>query len=176
MTGAGASTVRAFLYILIKEAASLSPGRKADPVRVLLASLFVQLTLKPQVISQTGFQLSYLAMMGLAVVFPALKAWYPPPECESDRRDPMRGLWNAAALSISSQLFTAPLVWLRFRSFPRYFLITNTVALPMCSAAMAVSVITVGLSAAGACPQLLVKLDDRLILLLVRTLETISAM
>ena len=176
MTGEGPSTVRAFLYILIKEAASLSPGRKADPVRVLLASLGIQLTLNPMVISQTGFQLSYLAMMGLATVFPAMKAWYPPPETDDDRRDPMRKLWNAASLSLSCQLFTAPLVWLRFRSFPRYFLITNIRALPMCSGVMVLSVGVVALSAAGLCPGALVKLDDALIRLLIKTLETISVM
>ena len=54
-----------------------------------------------------------------------------------------------AALSISCQVFTAPLAWLRFHSFPTYFLLTNLLALPLTGALMGTSLLTLGLEAIG---------------------------
>ena len=176
MTGAGPSIVRAWLYIFFSEAASLSPGRKKDPARILLSALTVQLTLKPPVIASVGFQLSYLAMLGIAVLYPRLRAWYPAPRTRLERADPMRRIWDAAALTLSCQVFTAPLAWIRFHTFPKYFLLTNLLSLPLSSAVMTVSVGTILLSACGFCPAWLVGLDDALISLLLFVLETVSTM
>ena len=172
MTGASPSIVRAFLFILLGETASLL-GREKDPARVLLAALTVQLALDPGVVSSTGFQLSYLAMTGIAFVYPALERLYPD---DWGRWDPFRKVWQAAVLSISCQVFTAPLVWLRFRTFPKYFLMTNLTALPLTSAVMVLSVVTTALSFTGNCPYFLVMLDDRAVQLLLRCLEVISSM
>lgn len=176
MTGAGPSTVRAFLYICISEWSALSAGRRKDPARILLIALTLQLALNPAVIAGVGFQLSYLAMLGIAVLLPRLQAWYPAPRSRLGRIDPMRRIWNAAALTLSCQAFTAPLAWLRFHTFPKYFLLTNLLALPLSSAVMAVSVATLTLSALGACPPVLVRINDALIQVLLNALEIISTM
>lgn len=176
MTGAGPSIVRAFLYICIRELSALAQGRKRDPVRILLAALTIQLAIQPRSIAQVGFQLSYLAMLGLTILLPRLQAWYPAPRTRLERASPMRWIWNAAALSISCQVFTAPLAWIRFHTFPKYFLLTNLLSLPLTGAVMMVSVLTVILSAAGLCPTVLIRLDDSLLGALMFVLETISAM
>ena len=176
MTGAGPSVVRAFLYICISEGAALCPGRKKEPARILLTALTVQLALRPSVIGSVGFQLSYLAMLGITVLFPRLQAWYPEPRTRLDRADPMRKIWSAAALTISCQAFTAPLAWVRFHTFPKYFLLTNLLSLPLSGAVMTVSAATVALSAGGLCPAALVRLDDALIESLMFVLETVSSL
>lgn len=176
MTGAGPSIVRAFLYISIREISLLSPGRRHDPARVLLCALTIQLALRPGVISQVGFQLSYLAMLGITVLFPYLKSWYPASRSRWDRIDPMRRIWDAAALTLSCQAFTAPLAWIRFHSFPKYFLLTNLLALPLSSAVVSLSAATVALSALHLCPVLLIRLNDMLIQALLYALEIISSM
>ena len=176
MTGAGPSTVRAFLYICIHEFLSLSPGRRKDPARILLAALTIQLVFRPTVISGVGFQLSYLVMLGIATLMPRMQAWYPAPHTRLERADPMRRIWNAAALTISCQAFTAPLVWLRFHTFPKHFLLTNLLALPMGSAVMLLSVSLLILRAAGILPELLVQADEGLIRSLLFVLETISSL
>ena len=83
-TGAGPSIVIAFLFILIREVCSLFPDRSITPARTLLAALTIQLALKPDVISSLGFQLSYLAMTGISVLYPRLSAWYPAPSSPSE--------------------------------------------------------------------------------------------
>ena len=130
MTGAPPSLVRAFLFILLGELSRLLPGRRRRPMNIFCAALLLQLTFSPAVVHSLGFQLSYLAMLGIHIVFPRLEAWYP----AGIRHDPFRRIWSAAALTLSCQLFTAPLVWLRFRTFPKYFLLTNLCALPLTEA------------------------------------------
>lgn len=171
MTGAGASIVRAFLFITINETLHLL-GRPRKAVRVLCLALMVQLVLDPGAIREVGFQLSYLAMAGIFLLFPLLEAWYPP----SVSWDPMRKIWSMAALSISCQLFTGPLAWLRFHSFPKYFLLTNLLAIPLTTALMAVAVTTVALGALGWSPALLITATDGLCRLLVWVLEIIASM
>lgn len=169
MTGAAPSIVRAFLFILINEVLKLT-GRPRKAVRVLCLALLVQLVLQPEVISTLGFQLSYLAMAGIFILYPVLEKWYP------ESGSPLRGLWKSAALAISCQVFTAPLVWLRFHTFPRYFLLTNLMALPLTTLLITSALVTITAAAAGWMPEVLVRLTDGLCSLMTWILGTISSL
>lgn len=171
MTGAGPSIVRAFIFIVITQACSLMPERRYSPLRTLLISLTLQLAFCPAVISELGFQLSYLAMTGIFVLYPRLESWYP-----EGRRDPLRKIWQSTALSVSCQVFTAPLVWLRFRTFPKYFIVTNLLALPLTTALMTASVVMLVLSALSLCPVFLVRVTEWLAEVLVSVMEVISSL
>lgn len=156
MTGASPSLVRAFLFVLFNELSRHCSGRRRRPAAVLCAALTVQLCFDPLTIKSAGFQLSYLAMAGVLTIFPRLDSWYPP------GRGPVRRIWSSMAVSISCQLTTAPLVWLLFRSFPRCFLLTNLLALPLVELLMLSSVVTLTLSAAGVEMQAAAFLTDKL--------------
>lgn len=171
MTGAGASIVRAFLFIVINETLRLL-GRPRKAVRVLCLALLVQLVIDPPAVREVGFQLSYLAMAGIFLLYPVLEAWYP----ASVSWDPLRKIWSMAALSISCQLFTGPLAWLRFHSFPNHFLLTNLLAIPLTTALMATAVTTVVLGLLGWSPALLITATDGLCRLLAWVLEIIASM
>lgn len=169
-TGASPSIVRAFLFICIGEFCNLT-GRSKKLSRVLCVALLIQLTANPAVIKSLGFQLSYLAMAGIALLYPTLEKLYP----EGSRFNPLRKIWQMAALSISCQVFTAPLVWQKFGTLPRHFLLTNLMAIPIVTILMGFAVATVLLSSLGLCPQLLITITDGLSRLLVWVLEIISA-
>lgn len=212
-TGASPSLVRAFLFILVNETARLT-HRSNNPLRVYCAALFIQTAINPQVISSTGFQLSYLAMAGIFLLYPALKKWYPQKEaagdmliengagltesdglegvmidkgcCRARRRRTSwmktivsaapRKIWDAAALTISCQVFTGPLAWWKFGTFPKYFLLTNLLSLPLTSAVMLLSVSTSVLFAIGICPDFLISLTDSSASLLLFIMKVISSM
>ena len=229
-TGASPSLVRAFLFILVNETARLT-HRSNNPLRVYCAALFIQTAINPQVISSTGFQLSYLAMAGIFLLYPALKKWYPQEEAggdmliekdagltesdglegvmidkdagrtESDGLEGMmidkgccrarrcwtswmktivsaapRKIWDAAALTISCQIFTGPLAWWKFGTFPKYFLLTNLLSLPLTSAVMLLSVSTSVLFTIGICPDFLISLTDSSASLLLFIMKVISSM
>ena len=212
-TGASPSLVRAFLFILVNETARLT-HRSNNPLRVYCAALFIQTAINPQMISSTGFQLSYLAMAGIFLLYPALKKWYPQEEAAGDmliekgagltESDGLEGvmidkgccrarrcqtswmktivsaaprkIWDAAALTISCQVFTGPLAWWKFGTFPKYFLLTNLLSLPLTSAVMLLSVSTSVLFAIGICPDFLISLTDSCASLLLFIMKVISSM
>lgn len=229
-TGASPSLVRAFLFILVNETARLT-HRSNNPLRVYCAALFIQTAINPQVISSTGFQLSYLAMAGIFLLYPALKKWYPQKEAAGDmliengagltesdglegvmidkdagltESDGLEGvmidkgccrtrrcwtswmktivsaaprkIWDAAALTISCQVFTGPLARWKFGTFPKYFLLTNLLSLPLTSAVMLLSVSTSVLFAIGICPDFLISLTDSSASLLLFIMKVISSM
>lgn len=212
-TGASPSLVRAFLFILVNETARLT-HRSNNPLRVYCAALFIQTAINPQVISSIGFQLSYLAMAGIFLLYPALKKWYPQEEAAGDmliekgagltESDGLEGvmidkgccrarhcwtswmktivsaaprkIWDAAALTISCQVFTGPLAWWKFGTFPKYFLLTNLLSLPLTSAVMLLSVSTSVLFAIGICPDFLISLTDSSASLLLFIMKVISSM
>ena len=171
MTGASPSIVRAFLFIAMNETSRLL-HRPRSPLRVLSAALLVQLVLTPSAIRSVGFQLSYLAMAGIFLLYPVLESWYP----EGLRFDPLRKVWQAAALSLSCQLFTGPLVWYRFHSFPSYFLITNLLAMPLTTLLMGTAAGTLLLQALGCCPEILIQATDTLCNALSFVLRTIASL
>ena len=175
-TGASASTQRAFTFILLGETAR-NLGRERGPAAVLMASLTLQLAMHPGQLATPGFQLSYLAMTGITLLYPPLAGLYPAAAHPAAARfDPVRRIWEAAALTLACQVFTAPVAWLHFHTFPKYFLLTNLLALPLTGILMTVSVVTVLLSAAGCCPELLVRANDLLASTLLFCLETIAEM
>ena len=171
MTGAGPSIVRAFLFITLNETLRLL-NRPRKATRVFCVALLIQLVLNPSVISSLGFQLSYLAMAGIFLLYPLLEKFYP----EGSSYNPLRWMWKAAAMSISCQVFTAPLVWYRFHTFPKWFLLTNLLAVPLTTLTVWSAVIVLAFAAAGLCPQLLVDITDGLCRLLSGALEIIASM
>ena len=171
MTGASPSIVRAFLFITLSELTMLL-GRKRDPLKVFAGALIIQLVINPTVITSVGFQLSYSAMLGIFILFPPMQRWYP----RSGRFDPIRKVWEAAALSIACQATTAPIAWFYFRTFPRYFLITNLLAIPLTTGVIFLAIGALALSAAGLCPPILLRAVDAAATALLRTLEIIAAM
>ncbi len=176
MTGATPSIIRAFLFITINETAKLL-GRKREPVRVLLAALTIQLAIRPDVITSVAFQLSYMAMAGIFLIYPTLERIYPASNGSGlSRFNPFRKIWNAAMLSVSCQIFTGPVAWHYFHTFPKYFILTNLIALPLTSAIMVLSVATIALSFFGICPEPLVILNDHAMQALVFCLKIISGL
>ena len=171
MTGASPSIFRAFLFILMRETARIL-CRPQSLGRTLCTALLLQLAITPQAISSAGFQLSYLALAGITLIYPELDKWYP----GYGKSDPLRYLWKTSALSISCQVFTAPLCYFLFGSFPVHFLLTNLIAIPLTTAFMAIGIGSLALSAAGLCPAFLYQACDALCSALVFSLEVISSL
>lgn len=169
-TGAGPSLARAFLFILIKEMASLT-GRHSSISSVLMTALILQLIITPESISQPGFQLSYGAMAGIAFIFPWLRDMW-----TQSSEGIMKKIWNSAAISISCQITTGPLAYIYFGTFPKHFLLTNLIALPLTCSIIPIALITLGLDLLGICPSFLVKSTEALVQMLITSLKTIATM
>ena len=135
-------------------------------------ALVLQLAFSPSAIRSVGFQLSYAAMLGIFLIHPWLSSFYP---SAGKRPDPVRKIWEAASLSLSCQVTTAPIVWICFRSFPVYFLITNLIAIPLTTLLVGTSVALLLLSFAGICPDAAVRLTEGLADALLGALRVIAS-
>ena len=170
--GAGPSILRAFLFILLGEAARIT-GRFRSIGTVLMTALMIHLTVDPKAIREIGFQLSYAAMAGIAFIFPWLKGFWPE---TSAKGNPAYWIWKTASMSISCQITTGPLAWFYFGTFPVHFLLTNLIALPLIGLIIPSALLTTGLDLCGICPEIVSRATEVLVTALSDALEIISSM
>lgn len=182
-TGAAPSITRALIFIIAGEIAQLT-GRYRSTRQILFISLIIQLTLNPLDITNIGFQLSYAAMFGIAYILPLLDRFWPKESETSGRLNGatsvtakgLRRIWTCAAMSISCQVTTAPLALYYFGTFPKYFLLTNLIALPLVGLIIPACLIVILLHTAGCCPQFMIQAAEHLIVWLIESLKIISTM
>lgn len=170
-TGAGDSIVRAFLFILLGEAAKLT-NRRHDTATLFFAAICIQLCIDPQSCMSIGFQLSYAAVAGIAFIFPWLRSFWP----ASGKKGPLRWIWESAALSISCQITTGPLAWHYFGTFPQHFLLTNLIAIPFAGLIIPAALLCMASHPCGLCPEILLRATEALVTALSEALNIISLM
>jgi competence protein ComEC len=94
-------------------------SRKTNGLNILLFSACLMLFYNPLLIYDIGFQLSYMAMIGILVLYKSIEsAFY-------IKNKWIRKVWQGSAVGLSAQLFTLPLTLYYFHQFPNYFLLTN---------------------------------------------------
>ncbi len=123
ITGLSPSVLRAVTLFSIMAIGS-SFNRRTNMVNLLAVSAFILLVFKPYLLMQVGFQLSYVAVLGIIFIYPQIrKLWLP-----SDRFRIF--FWDVISISIAAQIATFPLSILYFHRFPPYFLISNLLVIP----------------------------------------------
>lgn len=128
LSGFAPSAVRAVLMGLAGLVA-LSGDTKTQPASLLLAIAVVMLIVNPLWSEDLGFQLSFLATLGLIVSAPAIEArlsWLPGP------------MANLTAIPLAANIWVFPLSLAIFGVFPTYGLIVNVIT------TLLLSVVTVG--------------------------------
>jgi competence protein ComEC len=120
ITGATPSVLRATATFSLFCVADIF-GRNSDPVNSLAAAAFALLVWDPLMLGQLSFQLSFLAVLGIALFYrPILHLWTP-------RNLVLHYFWSLISVSIAAQLMTTPLALLSFKAFPVWFLPANLV-------------------------------------------------
>ncbi len=102
-------------------------GKYTNSINTLAASAFLTLLVNPFALADTGFQLSYLSVLGIIVIYPMLNQWL------TTRYFLLEKIWELACLSIAAQIAIAPLSILYFHQFPNYFVFTNLLIVPLLS-------------------------------------------
>lgn len=129
LTGFSPSVLRASLMMSFVMAAS-SFGRQQQVYNSIAASAFFLLWYNPKYIVDIGFQLSYLAVLGMVFLLPKLQAVIP-------LRNPyIKPILNYALMSIAAQAGAGPLAAYYFHQFPLYFLPANLLIVLPASAVM----------------------------------------
>ena len=124
VTGLGNSISRAVTMITVYELTGVMQSKK-DLLRALAVSAFITTLLNPSAPFQIGFQLSYSSVLATRFLFPRMK------NLMQTRSGLLEAIWNTLAMSVCCQAATAPLSLLYFGTLPRYFMITNLLAIPI---------------------------------------------
>ena len=124
ITGLSASVVRAAsMFSLLLIGSSLR--RPVNIYNIIAVSAFILLFINPHELTDVGFQLSYLAVISIVFIQPALyrsvviKSWF------ADK------IWALFTLSVAAQIGTFPLTIYYFNQFPVFFWISNLLMIPL---------------------------------------------
>jgi competence protein ComEC len=123
ITGFSPSVLRAstmFSFIIIGQ----SMKRKTNIYNSLAGSAFLLLGINPYILTQVGFQLSYIAVLGIVTLHRPIYILIIPGNWL------LRNIWQITVVSIAATLATFPLSLYYFHQFPNLFLVTNLVAIP----------------------------------------------
>ncbi len=99
--------------------------RHPNTLNVLAASAILLLIWQPILLADPGFQLSYLAVGGIVLLYEAIYNLYVPENLILDK------IWAIIAVSIAAQIATLPLCLYYFHQFPNYFMVTNIIVIPL---------------------------------------------
>lgn len=124
VTGFSAACVRAAILFTLLNYGKLNKENVSN-LNILAGAALLQLLIDPQNIFDIGFQLSYLAMLGLFIFTKPIYTLFYFPNKLAD------WTWKLWSASIAAQLFTVPLAIYYFGNFPTYFLFANIFAIPL---------------------------------------------
>ncbi len=140
VTGLSPSVLRAVtMFSFIALARPL--GWRTNIYNTLAGSAFLLLLFNPYLIMSVGFQLSYLAVLGIVYLQrPLYDLW----EIENRVGD---WIWQITCVSIAAQISTFALGMLYFHQFPVYFLVSNLFVIPLSTLVLVIGVLLLIISA-----------------------------
>ena len=123
ITGMSPSVIRATTMLTFFIVAKIM-NRQTNIYNVLAASAILLLVFDPFLIMKVGFQLSYLAVLGILFLQPKIEKLISPKSWI------LKKIWTISCVSIAAQITTFPLGLLYFHQFPNYFLLSNLIVIP----------------------------------------------
>lgn len=124
ITGLSPSVQRASLMITVFIFGNLL-NRDRDTYNTLAISALILLLINPQLIFNVGFQLSYVAVIGIVTFHqPIYKLIY-------FKNPIIDKIWSITVLSFAAQLATFPIATYYFHFFPPWFWLTNLFTFPL---------------------------------------------
>lgn len=118
LSGLSASVLRSTVMFTVLTISQLF-GKNHHSINSLFFTGFILLILNPLNLFDIGFQLSFLAMLGIFWFYQSIsKALY-------FKIKWMQKIWETTAVGLAAQSLTVPLTLYYFHQFPNYFIITN---------------------------------------------------
>ena len=135
LTGASPSVLRAatmFSFVTI----GFTINRPSSIYNTLAISAFLILLFKPYLIKSVGFQLSYLAVLGIVYFQPKLYRLIKVPTKLGDY------CWQLTSIAIAAQLGTMPVTLFFFHRFPVMFWLSGLIVIPAATLILSLGIFT----------------------------------
>ncbi|GHV35474.1 hypothetical protein FACS1894178_5110 [Bacteroidia bacterium] len=124
LTGLAPSVLRAAVMFSFTTIGQLL-NRSTNIINSLAVSALLLLVIDPMMLYDIGFQLSYLAVLGIVLLQNMFGRFWQP------KYKMLKYFWEMTTVSLAAQIITAPLCIHYFGIFPNYFLLSNYVAGPV---------------------------------------------
>ena len=125
LSGLSPSVIRAVTMFSAYVVASIFSEDRFSGFSALTLTAFIMLIYQPMYLFDIGFQLSFMAVLGIFIFYPLIDNLF------VVRNKIVAYLWNVISLSLAAQLATLPLILFYFGTFPVYFLLSNLVVAPI---------------------------------------------
>ncbi len=125
LSGMAPSTVRAGLMFSLFIISNIL-ARRTPKINLLACTAIITLAIRPMLLFDVGWQLSYSAVAGILMVRPVIMQYN-------------NKLWQAATVSTTATLATLPVTLAVFHRMQPYFLIANIVIVPMAGVILALA-------------------------------------
>jgi competence protein ComEC len=124
LCGFSVSVVRAVVILSFISLAQYL-NRSSNSINAISFSAFLLLLYNPYYLFDVGFQLSFVAVTSIVLIFPKIESIYKP------RFWLVKLVWQTLCLSFVAQLATFGLSVYYFHQFPNYFLLSNLILFPV---------------------------------------------
>ncbi len=134
--------------------------RPTNIYNTLAISAFFILIIKPTFLFEVGFQMSYLAVLGIVSIQPILYKLWQPKYWIFDMP------WQILTVTISAQIGVLPISLFYFHQFPGLFFISNLVVIPFLEAILGLGLLVIIMALIGYIPKPIVQIYSFIIELL----------
>ena len=124
LTGFSASVLRAVIMFSFLQI-SLQSKRQTNIYNSLFLAALVMLLINTDYLYQVGFQMSFTAVLAIVSFYPAFDKWFPV------KQRFLKYFTDLFWVSLSAQLGVLPLSLYYFHQFPTYFLLANSLSIPL---------------------------------------------
>lgn len=145
LTGASPSVMRAAVMFSFISVGSIFQKRSSVYNSLCASALFL-LCFDPYLLWNVGFQLSYLAVVGIVALQKSIYNWL------YFKNKILDYTWKLASVSIAAQVFTIPLCFYCFHQLPLLFLIANIIVIPLATIALWGCIVLIAVSPLGILP------------------------
>ena len=128
LTGLPTSLIRAATMITVYGLFSLG-GRRRASLNILCFTAIIMLLADSSALFDVGFQLSFMAMLGILLFTPLMESWMSARWMMEHRI--LSWVLSLLMVSVAAQMGTAPLVAYYFGRFSTWFLVTNLIVIPL---------------------------------------------
>ena len=125
LTGSSGSVIRAAVMFSFLQLSTLLKHKTSIYNSLAASALFI-LVIDPYIAADVGFQLSYIAVIGIVSLQKFIKNWVTVDFFY------FKKIWdNLIAISIAAEIVAFPICLFYFHQLPNYFLLANLIAIPL---------------------------------------------
>lgn len=168
ITGLSPSVLRAATMMSFLVFANIF-NKNSSIYNTLGLSAFFMLIIDPFLIIDVGFQLSFLAVIGIVYIYPIIF------NLVKLKNYLLNKLWTIMSVSVAAQIATFPISIFYFHQFPNLFLISNIVVIPLVFILLVLGLSTLILSFNISLSTLIVKFYSYLLSFLIEILSFLES-